>query len=572
MKYVKITILLLATFTSFSGMAQNSDKPRGKGQVEETLHSNEYYDFENASGFLINNKPFAGGFDPWTYGCIWQGSSCIERKPSYNAPVCNFASESCKSGTKGDFIDTDNLYGYYCHSAKDDFKIFCTLPRPQPPEPECKILTPEDNEPGCEVGERSEVIESDGQLIWTCKESGITEICISDDHDNPVNPENDPPVCGTDENTCDTGSVSEVGADYWMCENDGSSIYCNDPNAGTPICGTDTDTCDNGDVVQVVGDPETWRCKVGADVIDCSVDEFDCNAGDTVVCAISQGTFEKACSLKITENYNSGDTVWTVGTDIGSSNISNCGSFPTLEMGGTLSSKPVRCTESGLTCDTGGGGSPTMPPQTCDCSSYGPDWYSVSNTSGGAPYCSSSSAYEDRACPELELSSKPLTACGYSIYDETLGIKKDGVWELYCNDELNNKTLMTEAEYKNLINQYFIGGFDQSGFINNYLKDSGANVSTNNEVYTYGDGTVQEVDYFYFRGGKNNMIINLDIMTETSEWGDYQYFNLSVYDDLYNTSGGNSRTSFVNYFLVRNTNTGNFEYFEIYKEIDEVFK
>ena len=321
--------------------------------------------------------------------------------------------------------------------------------------------------------------------------------------------------------------------------------------------------------------PETWRCKVGADVIDCSVDEFDCEVGDTVICSLEHSTqtgTKKSCDLKITKGFNGGTTIVGGGESIDLNGdvvpVSSCqGGVSIMPSGSSL-----RCTSSGLTCDTGGGGSPTMPPQTCDCSSYGRDWYSVSNTSGGAPYCSSSSAYEDRACPELELSSKPLTACGYSIYDGTLGIKKTVFWELYCNDELNNKTLMTEAEYKNLINQYFIGGFDQSGFINNYLKDSGANVSTNNEVYTYGDGTVQEVDYFYFRGGKNNMIINLDIMTETSDWGDYQYFNLAVYDDLYNTSGGNSRTSFVNYFLVRNTNTGNFEYFEIYKEIDEIFK
>lgn len=558
MKYVKITILLLATFTSFSGMAQNSDKPRGKGQVEETLHSNEYYDFENASGFLINNKPFAGGFDPWTYGCIWQGSSCIERKPSYNAPVCNFASESCKSGTKGDFIDTDNLYGYYCHSAKDDFKIFCTLPRPQPPEPECKILTPEDNEPGCEVGERSEVIESDGQLIWTCKESGITEICISDDHDNPVNPENDPPVCGTDENTCDTGSVSEVGADYWMCENDGSSIYCNDPNAGTPICGTDTDTCDNGDVVQVVGDPNLWRCKVDANVIDCTKPDENCSL--TADCDLTDSDYDSSkweVFFQPVFNENSG---FCEGGELKKkTGMMETQAVPAFEP------DPSTIVEN---CDGDGGGNPPPITQSCDCSSYGRGWESVSNSIDGHPYCVKK--YEERVCPETE--PEPLTACGYSIYDETLGIKKDGVWELYCNDELNNKTLMTEAEYKNLINQYFIGGFDQSGFINNYLKDSGANVSTNNEVYTYGDGTVQEVDYFYFRGGKNNMIINLDIMTETSDWGDYQYFNLAVYDDLYNTSGGNSRTSFVNYFLVRNTNTGNFEYFEIYKEIDEIFK
>lgn len=226
----------------------------------------------NLKGFVVN--PYASNviLDPWTAGCVWTGSSCKKQNANIG-PFCDIENNGCNNGYVGSSINVNGYVGYFCHSYDNSSQIkYCG----SSPEPECKLTTPFDTSIGCTVGEIGGSIEKDDEYIWTCEIGTKTKICSSPKYDNPddnVNPQINPPVCGSQDYTCDTGAIGGImPPNRWTCTNDDITIDCGG-NKTPPACGSSVDTCDEGKLVENFNDEYAWQCKSGSETIDCTISD-----------------------------------------------------------------------------------------------------------------------------------------------------------------------------------------------------------------------------------------------------------------------------------------------------------
>lgn len=250
----------------------NANVPRLDHNFEESAATRwlmEQSELGNLKGFVVN--PYASNviLDPWTAGCIWTGSSC--KKPNSNiGPICDIENNSCTNGYVGSSINSNGYVGYFCHSYHNSSQVkYCG----SSPDPECKTPTPFDPSIGCIVGVIGGSIEKDDEYIWTCEIGTKTKICSSLKHDNPddkVDPKINPPVCGSQDYTCDTGSIGEIMPPRWTCTNDDITIDCGG-NSTPPVCGSSVNTCAEGTLIENFNDEYAWQCKSGSETIDCSI-------------------------------------------------------------------------------------------------------------------------------------------------------------------------------------------------------------------------------------------------------------------------------------------------------------
>lgn len=282
MKYVALTLILLTTFTA-NAQFKGTDGENVQQQDIRTSNSDprqfrpdypdnpmgDLYDDEKLEGFITNKVPSNVVIDYFTVGCLWTGSSC--KKTAASSPICHLEDESCENGYKGSSININGFIGYFCYSYDSQYVKYCG----DAPVAKCKLTTPFDTEPGCEVGEIGGIIEKGDDYIWTCQIGNHTQLCQSPkyDGDEGTDPQVNPPVCSSTEYACDIGTVGNImPPNRWTCTNDDITVDCGGNSNNPPSCGATDFSCDSGNVIEDPNDPNYWMCKSGSNTVTCYVE------------------------------------------------------------------------------------------------------------------------------------------------------------------------------------------------------------------------------------------------------------------------------------------------------------